>query len=394
MEFKHENGLDAESAHTFDFDEITYGENSGLDLLELATKKINPNIYRGVKRGTIEQSFTIGEGAVLLYGDLHLSSKYEGKHIDYMGNCIRVMSMIMKQVSLERAKNGISAVIFLGDVFGVKERHLNDPAFKTLAIQFFQVLNNFSDNNVYSVRGNHDFGDYPEFNQFEQLGLIKNPDFIDYRPHGNDQIRFHIMNYGDEKKDLNLIKNEDGKEDASDVVLAHNDFYVDGVTTWYAHGDKIINLATMRNFVGVDLLVVGHIHNPSPETHFVNVFDKHQVMLEYPGCPTRVSQRYDDCFYMRFFAGEGNASTEVNKIDFGLWEAKYEFIAERNDERIIHVTGDELDRRERLEGVMSMVREEQLFSGDPRNQIMSFPEVSDEVKALAAEYYDRATESI
>lgn len=376
----------------FDWDSIIDSPHTGRDLLEFAEKGLNPNVIRGVKRGSLEASYTVEGGAVLVFGDLHLSSKYEGKHIDYMGNCIRVMMMIMEIAKEEKRKNGLAAIILLGDVFGVKERNLNDPRFKSMVITFFQVLNRLTDNNVYSVRGNHDFGDYPEFNQFELLGLIKNPDWVDYKFNGKDELRFHIMNYGNEDMDIPLIKNAEGSEDASDVVLAHNDFYVDGVTTWYAHGDKVIHLATKRNFIGVDLLVVGHIHNPSPEKHVVSIYDKHQLALEYPGCPTRVSQRYDDCYYMRFYAGEGTGgATEVERKNYGLWPASEEFLRDSDDELYIPVTKDEMTRRERLSDIMETIRQGQFFNGDPRSQLLSFPGASKEAKVLAAKYYDQAT---
>lgn len=381
------------SLDTYDFNEIIDSAQSGRDLLDLAEKGLNPNVIRGVKRGTVEASYVVQGGAVLVFGDLHLSSKYQGKHIDYMGNCIRVMMMIMEIAANEKKKNGLAAIILLGDVFGVKERNLDDnPRFKSLVITFFQALNRLTNDNVYSVRGNHDFGDYPEFNQFELLGLIKNPDWVDYQFEGGDQLRFHIMNYGNEDMDIPLIKNNEGSEDASDVVLAHNDFYVDGVTTWYAHGDKVINLSTKRNFIGVELLVVGHIHNPSPEKHMVSIYDQHQLALEYPGCPTRVSQRYDDCYYMRFYAGpETGGQTEVERQYYGLWPAKEEFLKDSDDEIYIPVSQDEMTRRERLQDIMETIRSGQFYNGDPRSQLLNFPGASQEARELARDYYDKAT---
>lgn len=338
---------------------------------------------RGAERGTAESGYSTSRGdTVLVFGDTHFSAVYKGSHIDYQKNCIRVMHMILDKARTARESDGgLAAVIFLGDVFGVKERNIRNTPFLATTIMFFQQLNALAGGHVYTVRGNHDFGEFPDFHLFEQLELIKNPDYLDFNTvSGGTGLRFHFMNYGAEDKHLDL-------HPEGNIVLAHNDFSVPGVTKWYG-GDTAINASSMTNLIGVDMLLVGHIHDPFDEIGSFTIGDAgtDEISIYYPGCPTRVSQRYDDCFYCEFTIDQDTATVDLDIREFGLWPASEEFIAEGT---VDEPDASELERAANLEEILNMLRTNEVFGGDVRDQIRNIPYARDSVKELALNALDR-----
>lgn len=349
----------------------------------MATKITKDSLsLRGVSRGTKQAGYTVSSDCVLVFGDLHLSAKYEGSHKDYMANCINVMERILSLVR-EEAKTKKVSVFLLGDVFGVKERNISPQTrFLAIVIEFFRQLKQLTEARVFSVRGNHDFGEFPDFHLFEQLGLIKNPDYVDYKPRGSHEARFHFINYGDEGREIPLA--EDG---VSNIGLGHNDYSIEGVTNWYGH-DKIIDLRRQSNFVGIDLLISGHIHDPSPQVYDCSINSIADISLFYPGCPTRVAQRYDDCYYVKFeFDG---TSTDWDCKLYGLDPASEIFHPKDSDASLVPEDAEEDERHERLEDILEEIRTKKIFSGDIVGQIDKVPHASDQAKLIAREYLEAA----
>lgn len=331
-------------------------------------------------------------GKILVFGDLHFSSSFSGQHKNYQYECYYNMDRITKIVAKEKA----TAVIFLGDLFGVNEKNIRDRQFLMRTLNFFKVLNQVTDGKVYSVKGNHDIGDFTDFNFFEGIGLIKNPQYINYygkKPgaKGNDglEIRFHLVNYGDEQKPLKLSKEDDC---ASNVVLGHSDYYIEGVTNWYSAGSNV-ELNQLNNFQGVSLVFSGHIHIPSDEMLFTNLKDGKDIGLFFLGSPSRVADRFDDCWYLAFNYEEtdGEWSTSYDSLFMGLEPAdevfypKGDFIEDDSDEAIRN------SQSEKLTDIVSEIIDSRIMTGDLNSQIDKFTGVSDEVKNIAKDYLAKAT---
>lgn len=345
----------------------------------MAKLKVNELSLRGVSRGTDKAGYstTVGE-RVLVFGDTHFSAIYTGSHIDYTDNCMKVMERILTLAEEANKEKGLAAVIFLGDVFGVKERNIHSTPLHMVLTSFFQRLNALSRNNVYSVRGNHDFGEHPDFNLYERLGFIKNPDYIDFNIGDETQLRFHIMNYGNEDKKIKL-------HPEGNIVLAHNDFSIPGVTDW--HGGQGIDATMMYNLKGIDALISGHIHNPSKQAETFSIGDGSGDLINffYPGCPTRVSERYDDCFYCVFDFEDG--LVEFSAEPFGLWPASEEFHEKGTVDENEGIDPVDQMQHERLEEILEMLRTNQVFGGEITDQIKNIPGVPDRVKEKALETY-------
>lgn len=343
------------------------------------------------------KSCDINGGKIIIIGDLHISSSFVGQHKNYLAECYYNMDTITNIVTKEKP----SAVIFLGDLIGVSEKNLRDRQVLMRFMMFLITLNRVTGNNVYSVKGNHDCGDFTDFDLLCGLHYIKNPEFINYygkKPGstkiGNLQLRLHLVNYGDEHKKLELTSPDDN---ASDIVLGHNEYSIEGVTNWYSSKSQRVELKTLDNFCGVSYVISGHIHQPSPEILYTNMKDGSQVGLFYSGAPGRVIERYDNCWYFMLYSEPDDRSSDGISVSFsaepfGLQPAsevfypKENFIDEDDSEQ-----GERVKQSDKLTEIVNEILEGRITTGNLFSQIDRVPGVSNEVKAIAKKYLELAT---
>lgn len=330
------------------------------------------------------KSYRVDNGKILVFGDLHLSAKYEGTHKNYLYECYYNMDRITE--ICENIKP--SGVVFLGDLIGVTERKISDHQFLMRVMMFFMKLNKLTNGNVFAVKGNHDIGDFSDFDMLVGMGLIKNPKYVDY--YGNDklEIRFHFVNYGEEHYKLELAEYP---LVASNVVFGHADYYIEGVTNWYS-AKQGVHLNELDNFCGVEMVISGHIHVPSDgEISYTTLKDGSTIGLFYVGSPSRVVERIDDCWYMWFEYADGGTNYEAEP--FGLEPASDVFF--EKDELIEELSEDEADRIYQSEKLTEYVKEiisSRLTSGNLFNQIDLVPGVGKEIKEIAKKYLRKATD--
>jgi predicted phosphodiesterase len=296
-------------------------------------------------------------------------------------------------------KQKIEVIVFLGDLVGVNEKNIRDRQLLMRFIMFFAMLNKLTNGNVFAVKGNHDCGEFTDFDMLLGMGFIKNPKYINYygkKPGSSKysglEVRFHLVNYGDEHLKLALTKPEDN---ASNVVLGHNDYYIDGVTNWFSAGGDV-QLSNLDNFIGVDLVVSGHIHIPSEEILYTTLKDGSSISLFYLGCPLRVSERYNDCWYLTFNYAEdgGDWSTSYDAHQFGLapvddvFFPREDFVDDVDDEVV-----EQARKSEALKDIVSEIIAGRITSGDLFRQIDVVPGASPEAKAMAKKYLELAKET-
>lgn len=332
-----------------------------------------------------DRTARVNGGRVLIFGDLHISSSYEGQHISYMRDCYENMELIKNICSLNKPR----AVIFLGDIIGVNERSIRDRQFFMRVLQFFYFLNDLCEDGVYSVKGNHDAGDFTDFDFLIGLGLIRNPRYLDYYSEmGNHEVRFHFVNYGYERNSLSITEPDEG---VSNVVLGHADYYIDGVTNWYSARNGV-ELGLLDNFCGVELVISGHIHIPSDQILYTNLKDGSAVGLFYTGSPARTAERFDDCWYVKVEYTEdedGNGCTNCDPILMGLKKAEEVFYPKESFE-LETEEDEEQVQSEKLTELVKEIIESRITTLDIVNQIMINPIADKETKELAVEYYQRA----
>lgn len=335
----------------------------------------------------MSKEYTITGGTILVFGDLHLSSEYKGTHKVYLAECLHNMTRIKDIVEEKKP----SAIFFLGDIIGVKERNIRDRRFFREVLSFFMYLNSICP--VFSVKGNHDFGDYSDFDLLIGLQFIKNPRFVDFRDEkGNLHVRFHFVNYGYEKKPLKFPE----EEGASNVVLCHSDIQIPGVTNWYKTNNGYV-LSSMENWKGVDYVFAGHIHTPSLEFNYT-VMDGNSVGLFYVGSPSRVAERFDECWYLQFsHSSEGDTvdgNVQFSAELFGLQKASEVFVEEETIISDDDVRTYEELRQESLVNIVKEVMEGRMATGDIFNQIQRLPGASQRAKEIASNYLHRAMDEV
>lgn len=322
---------------------------------------------------------------IMIVGDLHFSDVYTGKHKDYLSNCFWCLGQITKKLKEKKP----AALVLEGDIIGLTETNVRD---RQILSKFCQILREWNSVcPVYSVRGNHDLKGYPDFQFLSEFGLIITSAMCDgyFDYYGNDQqtvpeVRFHLVDYKDEDKSLNLETNG-----ASNIVLGHNNFTINGITTWYNEHDGI-ELGLMQNFTGVDMVISGHIHNPSPEIYSTQMPDGNSCMLFYPGCPTRPTKdnnMYESCWYVFVKYDESSQQTDIDTEEFKLKPSEEifykseDFVDEKSEEEI----NEEL-RKEALHDILGDMLKYRMNTGDPIEQIDRIPNATEEAKKVAKDY--------
>lgn len=324
---------------------------------------------------------------VLVIGDLHISDNYVGYHKDYWGNCVDVCGKITRIIEEKK----ITHLILTGDIIGMKEKNLRQRDSLLMVMMLFQKWNSLTNNNVYSVIGNHDMGGkLTDFNMLEALGVIKTTNSI---THADDDIayidieglRIHLIDYGAEHKNV-VIGN------SANAAITHADIQVNGQTTWWYPSDITYELSTMRNWKGIEMIVAGHIHNPSPRMVSTTI-DGTNIDLFYVGNPTRPkrSDTWGNSWGMIFDIDKNDVNCEVVEIPLApVSEIFTSVISEYKDD----IKDEDIDRVAELAEILSVLSTYKLDSADDiEDQIKRFSGVDTEAMELALKYYDNALNS-
>lgn len=315
---------------------------------------------------------------MLVVGDLHFSDKVTGRHVNYFQNCLNVIEMITNAI----VEKQITDLYILGDIVGTTEKNMRSRDALHTLMKTFLTWNNLTKGNVYTLRGNHDIGARTtDFDILVSLGFLKVVDQLDVE----NSVRIHGLNYGEEKRVLDIAP------DRWNVALAHCNFQVEGQTTWFRAGEGL-ELSEMENLYGVDLVIAGHIHNPSQRMCKTSIKDK-AISLYYPGCPTRPSRDpniWDTCFGIVIKADED--SVELDQIIFNLTPATELFASTFDDIQEV----DEEDLYSNLiniEELSSILEELQQYNiganKDYRSQIKRVAGLDKEAADMALEYIEK-----
>lgn len=310
---------------------------------------------------------------LMIIGDTHFSDTFKGTHKDYKASSIRLMGHIINKIKAENP----TRVIFAGDFIGVQEKNIRSRLFFLEVIKFLQEVNSLVNNEVYTLLGNHDIGSYSvtDVSLLIELGLFKHIEELDiYSVDSSKEplIRFHMIDYGLENEPLNLLKN------GSNVVVGHNNFAFNHDSLY--GGQKGIVLANHKVWEGVDLVLSGHIHIPSHEVISGRIGDSVSNLFIL-GCPARVMERIDDCWYVTFDVEDKDRVVYEAK-PFDLWSVEEEFLPKVEE---IEEDKEKSIRDKNLRGIIKELNESKLMQGGLFEQIDRFPMVSKEVKERAKE---------
>lgn len=326
---------------------------------------------------------------VLVIGDLHFSDVYVGHHKDYWGNCMTVASKITETIK----DKGITHLFLTGDIVGYKEKNFKHRESLLMVMMILQKWNELTNGNVYSLVGNHDIGgNLTDFGVFESLGLLKTGKHLSKTDDNSipycdiEGLRVHMIDYGQENKPLSISTVSGGVN----IGLAHADIQVDGKTTWWHRSNNYFELSTMTNWRGLDMIVAGHIHNPS-QTMVSDSIDGSNVDLLYVGNPTRPnkSDTWDSCWNIIFMVQGVNITME--SVDMKLTPHEELFNATTSDIDMESIDVEaEISRVEELAEILETLSTYKLDSNnDIESQIRRYGGVDSKATDLALEYLEK-----
>lgn len=319
---------------------------------------------------------------VLIVSDLHISDVYSGKHKDYFQNCVKCLEDITNTI----VENNITHIYMLGDLVGMREKNLKSRDALFYLIKVLQKWNTLTDNNVYSIKGNHDIGSsITDFEFLVSLGYIKVVDFIDV-----GAVRFHGVNYGEETRALSIDK------DRFNIALMHANLQVEGQTNWFRAGDGF-ELSSLDNLYGVDYVIAGHIHNPSERLVTTSIRDK-DIHLLYPGNMTRPVKDpriWDESYRVIIGVTETSFDMDVKKYVLvpheELFTETYDDI-KQDDEDDVYSNAIDI---EELAAVLDELQGYNLCGdGDYKKQIATLAGIDKEAADLALDYIAKVEEEI
>lgn len=316
-----------------------------------------------------------------IVGDLHLDDRNTGKHINYYSNCCNICKQITEMVE----NNGITHLIFLGDLFGNTQHIVKKQSSRVHFTEYFAEWNKLTNGNVYSVAGNHDRGAYAtDFDLLCASKLIKHPDKLQLE-HNGIKMCFHFIDYGDEKRTIAL------ETDGYNVCLMHAHLTIEGQTD-YIKVQGGTELSTLDNLAGCGLVVSGHIHPPA--TKYMQTYIKgNAINLFYPGNTTRPRKEPDlwDTAYMLTIGTSDDGRIYETAIPFNLpnkeelFYTKEGTVAEEVEEDNVQINVEALGQ------ILQNLQEYQLIvNGGYKEQLNRFGALDTEARDLALKYIEKA----
>lgn len=311
---------------------------------------------------------------ILIYGDIHLCSKNYGGHNDYPQESLDYFRNITRTAE----EMGVTHIIGTGDLtFG----RFNSLEYrKDVEVELIKQYN-LTHGNRYEVKGNHDSATYgmTEYEYYIDKGILK--------PSTNLQIG---------KLNLSMIDNRCiGKTeiippdpDKVNVIILHD--YVKFNDTEMPNYGTAITLDNMSEWLGIDFIIAGHIHNPKMfDGNVIGNGKSHKLFVHYLGCPCRPAYTRNNlatqaCYDILTIEDNGEVNYSIHSFD--LWPVEKSFNlgaieAEEESKALKHI--DVSDIADNLSKHIKI-------AGDPEEVIMSLSDYSLAERQAAIELLHKA----
>lgn len=309
---------------------------------------------------------------ILLYGDIHLSSKNYGSHVDYPKESLAYFRKITEKAEESKATH----IIGTGDLtYGRFHTLEYREAVEAEMVKQYELVNG----NRFEVKGNHDSATYgmTEYEYYIKKGLIKPSTNLKL---GN--VNISMVDYGHHYKTKIL---DCTKEDEINVVVAH-DFFKFKDTPLPNYG-KAIELDYFIDWFGVDYLICGHVHKHEMFDGLVlNNGNGHAMVVNYIGCMSRPSYREghtDEIGHMILLTIRDNGEMQYDILDIPLWDLADSFniakkVAEKNKK---------IDKEQRVDisDIVEQLNSHERAVGNTEDIIASIQGVDERYKKKAIE---------
>lgn len=309
---------------------------------------------------------------ILIYGDLHLSSKNYGAHIDYPRESLHYF----KEIANVAEREGATHVIGLGDfTFG----RFHTLEYRISVEKVLDRLWKITEGRHYMLKGNHDSATYgmTEYEYYCKKGLLKPSENLSI-----GGINISMVDNGKYEK-MDIIPPEEGK---TNVVLAHD--YFKFKDTKLPNYGQAIELDEFSRWFGVDLLVCGHIHNfESFSGMVVDGYRARKMTVIYLGCMARPAYRegfMQDIGKLLMLDVDGE-KVEAGIIDVPLWALDESFNLEakaREDEQSKSLVD--------ISDIVKRLDEHERNIGNPEDLIMSLEDIDIRYRKKAVELLQEA----
>ena len=312
---------------------------------------------------------------ILFIGDLHISDAYVATHEDYWGECEQIICRITDIIRTHK----ITHLVLTGDLIGLREKNFKQRECLMYFMMALRKWGELTHGNVYSLIGNHDAGGKTtDFELLENTNFIKTTRTLNQNYLDVENLRIHFINYGEEYNPLTIGS-------GSNVAVTHADIQVTGKTTWWYPSQVRFELGTMSHWKGVEMVLAGHIHNPSPRIVTTDIEGKNCDLL-YLGCPLRPRKGDNWSSVYGVICETSDTATEVNILEISLPENVFTKTTEDIPEDVETL---EVTRVEELAAILNTLSKYKLNTDDDvEGQIRRFSGVDTEAMNLALEYYE------
>ncbi len=258
---------------------------------------------------------------ILVYGDIHTSSKNYGSHRYYAEETLEYFTNITNAVEEHRATH----LIGLGDFSYGRYHNLE---YRLKIEEQLERQYKLTNGRRWELEGNHDSATYgmTEYQFYVQKGLLKRADNIVV-----ENVNISMIDYGKHLK-MPIITPD---KDMVNIVLAHD--YFKFRNTQLPNYGNAIELDEFEDWYGIDILVVGHVHNYE---RFSGSIKKDgsgkEVLVVYPGCMSRPSYREGNMPETGKLVGITileDLSVDFSEIDLPLWPLAKSFNLEQRLEQ-------------------------------------------------------------
>lgn len=313
---------------------------------------------------------------VLFYGDLHLSSKNYGAHVNYPEETLEILRMITKQVE----KDGVTHLIGLGDFsYG----RFNSLEYREAVEAELEKQFKLVEGRRYEIKGNHDSATYgmTEFEYYIRKGLLLKSTCLSLGP-----VNISMIDYGEESTAPVLIERD---ADKINVIAAHN--YPIFSDSYIGEYGKSLELDNFSRWYGVDHIISGHIHSEAVFSGMMLEKDQdtgqtmgHQVTVDFPGCLSRPAwnKSMSNIGHMIELTIDEEGMT-YNRLDIPL--APVEEIFNIKQIEAEHTKTEEKRNRIDISDVVKSLDEHERSVGNPEDIIMAMENVPEAYKLKAIE---------
>lgn len=301
---------------------------------------------------------------ILIYGDIHLSSRNYGAHKNYPLESLEYF----KNITNTAEEIGATHIIGLGDLtYG----RFNTLEYRKSVEDELIKQNNICGGNRYELKGNHDTATYgmTEYEYYIQKGFIKKATNLKI-----ENLNLNMVNFGEhEETDLLMTGDND-----TNIVLMH-DFFKFSDTSLADYG-KALKLDGFDKWGNVDYIIGGHIHNHEIFEGFIG---NKRVTVAYLGCPCRPAYRkgfmQETGWYVIITVESGEVNVEIHEFPLIPLEQSFNFEEkEGKEEKIQQKRVDVSDIVHRLDSHKRVV-------GEPADVIMAMENVDIKYRKKAIE---------